>query len=723
RVLEKIGRYRILSELGRGAMGVVYKAQDPTIGRLVAIKTIRLGDLVQPEEREQLRSRLFREAQSAGSLSHPGIVTIYDIAEEDNLAYITMEFVDGQTLEKIIEQGAVQDPKSLITVATQTAMALDYAHSTGIVHRDIKPGNIMANTEGVVKITDFGIARIASSKFTHTGTVMGTPSYMSPEQVRGAVVDGRSDMFSLAVLVYEMLTGQKPFSGESITTVIFKIVSEHPVPPKELNPSVGNKINAVVMKALSKEPLERYQKCREFAEALQAAAEQTANLTPAVRRMPSAFDATEASDPALLTQPDRTPEPRAPTTPEIVLPVPVAKETVEVSAGAAPSAEGAVTPPPPPKAAATPSPPVGVVPPTISSKPSVEAATLAGREKVLPPLEGKKVEVAAAPVVEKKLPPLEGQKVEAAAAPIAEKLPPLEKPVLKAEAPAAEKPPAEAKKPAEKAAPPVKEKKPELKKAAVAAKPAEAKAAAAPRRGQSWTPIAVAIALALGAAGAYYFSQRGTTPVQPSVPSKVVEAPAPAPTEPPEAKPSAAVSSKAPETQAAKPAVPVPPPAPNTPPRVSPPAEGEGAAAGAAGGRVVNIDTDTPGVQAMADNNADLSCTTPCSIPVASGKHVISFSKAGFHPERREVQMGKAPVDLHVTLRPVFGTVMLSTDPPGATVRVDGKPAPGQTPMQLRLPPGSHVLTLTKEGVGTGQHTVEVTDDSMLPVHIKLQTQ
>jgi serine/threonine-protein kinase len=328
--MDQIGRYRVLAELGRGAMGIVYKAQDPTIGRLVAIKTIRLGEMTHPEEREQLRSRLFREAQSAGILNHPGIVTIYDIAEERDLAYIAMEFVEGETLEKIIESGRAVDAKFVISVASQTAMALDYAHSKGIIHRDIKPGNIMVNNEGQVKITDFGIARIASSKFTHTGTVMGTPSYMSPEQVRGAVVDGRSDMFSLSVVLYEMLTGQKPFSGDSITTIIFKIVSENPVPPKEVNPSVGAKLNGVIMRALAKEPNERYQTSREFGEAIQAAAAQTANLTPTIRKLVAHLDATVASDPALMTQPDRktTPPAEAPRPPAEPPPPPPAAETV-----------------------------------------------------------------------------------------------------------------------------------------------------------------------------------------------------------------------------------------------------------------------------------------------------------------------------------------------------------------------------------------------------------
>ena len=194
--MDRIGRYEIVSELGRGAMGIVYRAHDPRIGRDVAIKTIKLADQAGPDETQGLRDRLFREAQSAGRLSHPGIVTIYDIAEENGIAYISMEFVEGRTLEGMMNSGEVGDLRTVTQLIEQMAGALDYAHAREIVHRDIKPANILVTHQGEMKITDFGIARIASSKMTQTGTVMGTPSYMSPEQVRGESIDGRSDQFS-----------------------------------------------------------------------------------------------------------------------------------------------------------------------------------------------------------------------------------------------------------------------------------------------------------------------------------------------------------------------------------------------------------------------------------------------------------------------------------------------------------------------------------------------
>jgi serine/threonine protein kinase len=219
--MERIGRYRIIGELGAGAMGIVYHATDPSIGRSVAIKTIRIRDINDTQKRDKLRERLFREARSAGVLSHPNIVTIYDMDEADGLAYIAMAYVNGPTLEKILSSEAPLSGANMLRILRQAASALDYAHGRGIVHRDVKPANIMTDEDGAVKITDFGIAKIAAvSNVTETRTVVGTPNYMSPEQVQGLPVDGRSDQFSLAVIAYEILTGERPFAGEHLSTVV-----------------------------------------------------------------------------------------------------------------------------------------------------------------------------------------------------------------------------------------------------------------------------------------------------------------------------------------------------------------------------------------------------------------------------------------------------------------------------------------------------------------------
>jgi serine/threonine protein kinase len=269
--VEQIGRYHIVGELGRGAMGIVYRAQDPAIGRTIAIKSIRLKDLTDDAERERLRERLFREAQSAGMLSHPGIVTIYDIAEENGMAYIFMEFVNGPPLEKMLLSARTPDKETLLTIFRQTAAALDYAHKKGIVHRDIKPANIMIHEDGAAKITDFGVAKIVSQQMTVAGTMMGTPSYMSPEQIQGGEITGRTDQFSLAVMVYEVLTGEKPFTAEYLPTLLYRIVREEPAPPQRLNTTLTSQIEAVLRKALAKNPLDRYETCTDFVAALAGA--------------------------------------------------------------------------------------------------------------------------------------------------------------------------------------------------------------------------------------------------------------------------------------------------------------------------------------------------------------------------------------------------------------------------------------------------------------------
>lgn len=261
--MQQIGRYQVEGELGRGAMGVVYRAYDPAIGRRVAVKTIRLDQLADEAGRERLQERLLREAQSAGILSHPNIVTIYDIFQEAGNAYIFMEFVDGKTLESLESGLPVNE---LLHLLEQTAEGLDYAHSKGIIHRDIKPGNIMI-AAGQAKITDFGIARFRHKDSTQAGSLMGTPSYMSPEQVSGAETVGASDQYSLAVIAYQFLSGRKPFESPSLATLLYRITQEAAPEVPNLPPAA----NRVLLKALGKHPQLRYLSCLEFVLALEEA--------------------------------------------------------------------------------------------------------------------------------------------------------------------------------------------------------------------------------------------------------------------------------------------------------------------------------------------------------------------------------------------------------------------------------------------------------------------
>jgi serine/threonine-protein kinase len=265
----KAGRYEIVGELGRGAMGVVYKAMDPVIGRTVAVKTIRLSEEGTGLSRPELLTRFQTEARAAGLLTHPNIVVVFDAGEEDGLYYITMELVEGKSLQALLDGGHAFPLPRTLRIMEQTCSALQFAHERNVVHRDIKPANLMLTADDTVKVTDFGTAKILQfGTVQQTAHVMGTPSYMSPEQVKGRAVDGRSDIFSLGVMLYEMVTGEKPFPGQSITTVIYKIVNEEPVPPRQIDPSIHPGISAIVMKALVKEPDQRYQNCREMLEDL-----------------------------------------------------------------------------------------------------------------------------------------------------------------------------------------------------------------------------------------------------------------------------------------------------------------------------------------------------------------------------------------------------------------------------------------------------------------------
>jgi hypothetical protein len=254
-----LGRYRLLGEIGRGAMGVVYEGIDPAINRPVALKTVRLDLAVPPAEKEELRGRLLREAQSAGQLSHPNIVTIYDVGSQADVHYIAMEFLKGYTLERAVQKKMSLNYKIFAKLMIQVCDALEYAHSNELVHRDVKPANIMVLDNFKVKVMDFGIARVMNSNMTQTGVALGTPSYISPEQLSGHGVDRRSDIFSLGVVMYELLTKEKPFAGESINKLIYNILNSAPRRPTQLDTNIPEPFDAVCLRALEKDPKKRYQ--------------------------------------------------------------------------------------------------------------------------------------------------------------------------------------------------------------------------------------------------------------------------------------------------------------------------------------------------------------------------------------------------------------------------------------------------------------------------------
>jgi len=314
----KAGRYELQDEIGRGAMGVVYKALDPLIGRTVAVKIMRLDDLGGDTPRPELLARFQTETRAAGLLSHPNIVVIYDAGSDGSalqggdLFYITMEFVLGRSLLALMEERQAFPVPRLLRVMEQACQALDYAHQRNIVHRDIKPANILVGELDNLKITDFGTAKILELGSTETGHIIGTPSYMSPEQVKGRPVDGRADIFSLGVILYELVTGEKPFPGKNVTTVIYKIVNEDPIPPIELDASLHPGLNAVIKKALAKDPDTRYQTCGDLLKALRSYREVAGSQLTATKRVPAAATHVAATASRMTSPRRRSPVPSQP---------------------------------------------------------------------------------------------------------------------------------------------------------------------------------------------------------------------------------------------------------------------------------------------------------------------------------------------------------------------------------------------------------------------------
>jgi serine/threonine-protein kinase len=580
-------------------MGVVFQAVDPTIGRTVAIKTIRLGDVTNNQERSKLRERLFREARSAGILNHRNVVTIYDMQEEGDMTYIAMEFVDGPTLDGLMSGAEPVRREDVLRILREAAAGLDYAHQKGIVHRDIKPANIMLDSTGQVKITDFGIAKVSSSEqFTMTGTIVGTPNYMSPEQVQGLpTVDGRADQFSLAVIAFEMLTGEKPFSGEHLTTVVYKIVAGDPIPPRRLNPTLGPEIEAVLRKGLAKQPDARYLSCLEFVNALDRACAATKGWTNLSRgsaqELPTIAPELQPAAPVAV----RTPLPPGPKRPA----------AGDTTAGDA------------------------------SGSRRVSALTVVLAILVAAGLVGL-IAWQAAPWL------VDSGKRETPATPGAPTPPPQtaqqqEKPSPNGTPP---QPPPEAKPP----------------ESTVPQTPA-----AEPPKPEAEEPV-------------------------PEPPKPVAEPPKPV-VERPKTEPT-------PRRQVQVQAQVLP--------------------------QAVGVVTSPAGALAMLDGHSTNSCRTPCTLTAPPGRHTIMLTLAGYQQEHREIEISNGPQDLPpIVLRAEGGTVMLASDPPGASIAVNGKLQDKHTPAQLNLAPGTYTITVTdKEGTAESR-TVQVRNGSVSSLRVQFR--
>jgi len=652
--VEQIGRYQILGELGRGAMGLVYKAQDPAIGRTIAIKSIRLLDLTSDAERERLRERLVREAQSAGVLSHPGIVTIYDIAEENGTAYIFLEFVPGQPLEKMLLAAQPPDGETMLSIFRQTAAALDYAHRKGIVHRDIKPANIMIHEDGSAKITDFGVAKIMSQQMTQAGTMMGTPSYMSPEQVQGVSVDGRADQFALAVIAYEVLTGEKPFVADYLPTLLYKIVREDPLPVSLLNNTLGPAVEAVFRRALSKLPEDRYDTCAEFIAALSAACNASLGWVPLPRGASHELPTVGSGDRGGGST--MRPAPRFNAATETV-----ADQPMLIAASTPPPLPAAIPPPVLPAFAAPPE-------PTIQPPPFNPPAPL----ELHPALESY--------------------------APRWEAPPPLETPSL-------EPPNMEQLMP--RVAPMAVERR--LATDPLASEGASSKALR--------NVILAAAAVALVSVGVFLAVQRynaapevGQTQPPPVVnPSQPIIPPPPPVTTPPAATDPAAAnpSSANPASSTPSAATPTttatsPPPAtepesapeaPKAPPAVKTTPQRRAASEASS----FQLTTSPSGAVAVFDADPGTQCITPCKMTLPAGRHTIALHHTGYRDAQRIVETPRDP-GLIVDLVAMSGTLSLSSNPPGLTVAIDGREQTRKTPLSITVPVGRHRVDFLKGG-------------------------
>jgi cytoskeletal protein RodZ/predicted Ser/Thr protein kinase len=690
--LTKAGRYQIVSELGRGSMGIVYRGFDPIINRTVAIKTM-LTEGLTPQEFQEYKARFQREAQAAGTLAHPNIITIYDFGEDEGILYLAMEFLEGKSLEKLVQEQNVIPIESMLPIFDQVCSALDHAHHHKIVHRDIKPANVMILHSGTVKVTDFGIAKMMSMGMTQAGQILGTPNYMSPEQVKGKPVDGRSDIFALGVILYELITGEKPFFGQNITTVIYKIVNENPIPPRELDSTIHPGLSYVISKALAKSPDERYQTCRELAEDLKNfknLGEMSAPSATVILKAPPIVDFEATS--RLQVQ-----EPVKPPVQQPAAPPPVREEA------AAPAAKG--------QGALGPVEEVPLAAPVkekVAATPTEEQAPTSPTKEQAPPPAAKERE-AAAPVAEAPLKPPAKEKVaatpteEQAPPPVKEQPPAAPPPVKEHAAPAARPPaPAEAEKRVAKPVPP---------KMIPPAVPAQ-------RRAISPGIWALLILVALGAlgAGGYFYFMRSNHQGQiaqnpPAAEAQEPPAEAPAVPTPPPSGEAASESIPANET------TPPPPQAQKAAPpeevKPKPSKKHEAAAAAAktpttpqlgvaapeAKGGQLTVSSNVTGAKITIDGKTEAAWVTPYTIPnLPAGSHTVVVSKDGYDNYLRTVTVeGGQTSSLNASLTAPGGEVDIITVPAGLEILIDGK-SYGPSPVKASVPVGDHTYTVRQNG-------------------------
>jgi TonB family protein len=718
---QTIGRYQVAEGVGFGAMGAVYKAFDPLIKRTLAIKTIRLDIPRQSPQYKSFIERFYHEARISGTLSHPNIVTLFDIGEENGLPYLAMEFVDGETISAIIEKGTRFKPEKVISLVSQVASAIDYAHSKGVIHRDIKPSNLILADGERVKVTDFGIAKLIDAEMTQSGTLLGTPSYMSPEQAMGDKLDGRSDIFSLGVCAFEMLAGEQPFPGNNVTSILYKLVHVEPIQPAnlEMNGLVPQKWHEVFGKVLAKKPDERYQTATEFVQDLEyclgswfgAVGEMT--MAEPAPGLPSAAADTGSNEetkvlsamsdeitmamppPAAAAQADGAP-PRTLIEP-LPLPVPPPVEGTVVMAApvlepAAPSlaTEGTVV-----MAAPVLAPSLGAVEGTV-----VMAAPVLPSPAPAPEMEG--TVVMRAPAVPPPPPPAPAPEIEGTvvmkAPPPPAPPPPVQEGTVVMRAPAMPPPPPPVEGTVLMAAP------------APTLRPGEMRAGLAPFADD---PAGASPPAPRPAPG-----KSGPVPMAIPLPPKPTATAAMPPIEPPRRRSGAPLAllggglgllmlvgvaaiaiwylkfRTPPEVQATPPAPPssTQAPATATPPPVTPIVKGS-----------LHVESEPAGATVTL-NGVVLSGVTPLDVPdLLLGNQDVKVELKGYAPFTQTVVLTQEnPASpLKVTLEraaPAMGVAEILSTPAGAQVKVDGAPA-GQTPLSnLSLKFGKHEVEILKEG-------------------------